>query len=148
MKQNKVLSGSSFGRSFFNYKISLIKYFELGILKNGLAIENKNIKGYFYSINTVYRCRNYLHSYFNEMFGPVWTDKRRTVAWNRANHPKYLECIHNIETRMINGYDKCYIGWKTEYPELYKWMISLNNHQKSIIVAYFFVINVCGEWKE
>lgn len=71
MKQNKVLSGSSFGSSFINYKNSLIKFFELGILKNGLAIENNNIKGYYYSINTVYRCRNYLFSYFNKEFGTI-----------------------------------------------------------------------------
>lgn len=71
MKQKKVLNGSSFGCSFINYKNSLIRNFELGILKNGLAIENNNIKGNYYSINSVYRCRNYLHYYFNEMFGTV-----------------------------------------------------------------------------
>ena len=72
MKQNKVLNGSSsFGSSFINYKNSLIRNFELGILKNGLAIENNDVKGHFYSINSVYRCRNYLHYYFNKMFGTV-----------------------------------------------------------------------------
>ena len=71
MKQKKVLSGSSFGSSFFNYKNSLIRNFELGILKNGLAIENNDVKGHYYSINSVYRCRNYLHSYFNKEFGLV-----------------------------------------------------------------------------
>ena len=148
MKQNKVLSGSSFGSSFVNYKNSLIKYFELGILKNGLAIENNDVKGHYYHIHTVYRCRNYLMSYFNHMFGTVWTDKRRTSAWNWANHPKYLECISNIEAMMRIKYNKWYISWKYQYPELYKWMISLNNHHKSIVLAYFFVINVCVEWKE
>ena len=71
MKQNKVLIGSSFGSSFTNYKYSLIKFFELGILKNGLGIENNNVKGYYYSINTVYRCKKYLDQYFNKMFGSV-----------------------------------------------------------------------------
>ena len=71
MKQNKVLSGSSFGSSFVNFKYSLIKYFELGILKNGLGIENKDVEGYYYSVNTVYRCKKYLDQYFNKMFGSI-----------------------------------------------------------------------------
>ena len=151
MKQNKVLNVGGFGSSFVNYKNSLIKNFKLwilknglGVLQNGLEIENNDIKGYYYSINTVYKCKEYLHSYFNKMFGKIWTDKKRSSAWNWSHHPKYLECISNIEARMINGYDQWYISWKFQYPELYQWMISLNNHQKSIVLAYFFVINVCA----
>ena len=144
MKQNKVLSGSSFGSSFVNYKYSLIKFFELGILKNGLGIENKDVKGHYYSVNTIFRCKKYLDQYFNKMFGSMWTDKRRSSYWNWTHHPKYLDCIKNIEAMMINGYDQWYIAWKKYYPELYQWMINLNNHFKSIVLAYFFVINVCA----
>ena len=137
MKQNKVLSVGSFGSSFVNYKYSSTKFFELGILKNGLGIENN------YSINTVSKCKKHLDNYFNKMFGVVWTDKRRSAVWNWSHHPKYLECIKNIESRVINGYNQWYIVWKNYYPELYQWMISLNNHHKSIVLSYFFVINVC-----
>lgn len=74
MKQNKVLIGSSFGSSFVNYKYSLTKFFELGILKNGLE------KDHHYSVNTVYQCKKYLDQYFNKIFGAVCSDKKRSSA--------------------------------------------------------------------
>ena len=90
MKTNKVFSSGSIIQLGGKRKYQIIglkgndhcRCFDdqkFGILKNGLGVVNKNVPGYYFTINTIYRCKNYLIVFFHKKFKGVWTDKRRTV---------------------------------------------------------------------
>ena len=60
-----------------------------GILKNGLAVKNKDVKGYHYSLNTVRKCERYLITFFNKKFG--------AGDWDRKHHPEYLYFLNKTK---------------------------------------------------
>ena len=109
-----------------------------GVLKNGLGIENKDVKGYFYSKNTIDRCNHYLFKFFNEKFGKVWTDKRKSVWWNWANHPEYLYYIHQTKEWMKRVNNAAEFD---DQPELSNWLKTLPFDQQAIVISYWLIIN-------
>ena len=114
-------------------------FHKLGVLKNGLGIENKNMPGHFYSINTVHRCEWYLFKHFNNTYGAEYWNTKKSSIWNWKNHPKYLDYIEETKEWMNRVKGKIYFINKTE---LTKWMKSLSFDQQAIVLSYVFIINI------
>ena len=109
-----------------------------GVLKNGLDLKNKDVKGYHYTINTVRRCELYLLTFFNKKFGAGDWDQTQDLGWNWTHHPEYLYFIQKRKRWMKAVGDGIYFE---DHPELTKWMKTLNFHQKAIVCGYWLIIN-------
>ena len=120
-------------------KCTCFKVPKLGILKNGLGAENSNVLGHYYSINTFYRCRNYLLKYFNNTYGKIWSDKRRSGQWNYENNPVYLKVLS--ETKDWMNKFNWLLYWKDQNKKLFDWIKNLPIDQLIIIQTYWLLLN-------
>lgn len=118
-----------------------LKDYDLGLLSSDRIFKRLGVKEYEnidYNINDYYRCRNFLIKFYNDKYGKIWSDRKRSGAWNYDNHPRLLQKIN--DTKEWISKIKVMSLFK-ENKQLYNWLKTLDDHQFAVIVMYFLIIN-------